>query len=321
MKPKTTPKDFFLWFGSMAALYVLIFSFINLLFAYIDFVFPDPLSYPPDPFNGSMRWDMAALVTLFPIFLVLMRLIRKDALAVSEKKDLWVRRWLIVITIFFAGAASAIDLIVLLSNFLGGDLTLPFFFKVATVLLVAGGMFFYCLAYLRGFWESHRAQAAMLGWATGILIAYAFAAGFIIMGTPWDVRLYRFDQQKVNDLQNIQYQVVNHWQQQQQLPASLADLSDSISGFTAPADSQIRMPYGYRVTGPLSFELCATFNKPSATSPLAADRTVSAMPVGSSYPKDALSRPDNWQHEAGQACFDRTIDPKRYPPLPSASVK
>jgi hypothetical protein len=24
---------------------------------------------------------------------------------------------------------------------------------------------------------------------------------------------------------------------------------------------------------------------------------------------------DNWQHGAGQQCFDRTIDPQRYPPF------
>ena len=24
---------------------------------------------------------------------------------------------------------------------------------------------------------------------------------------------------------------------------------------------------------------------------------------------------DNWQHDMGEVCFDRTIDPERYPPF------
>ena len=311
-KPKVTPKDFFLWVGSMAALYVLIFSFINLLFEYIDYAFPDALSYAPTAYSGAMPFDMAALVVLFPLFLVLMWLIRSDALTDPEKRELWVRHWITVITIFLAGAAAAIDLIILVSNFFSGDLTLAFVLKIAVVFLVAGAAFLHNLAYLKGYWESHRAEVVMVGWASGVVIACALVTGFLIMGAPWDVRLYRFDDQKASDLQSIQWQVVDYWQAKGQLPGALTDLNDPISNFTVPVDPQTGVAYGYQVLKGTSFELCAAFNADTQNDSSSVTVPVSApVPMGGVSAGSAIS--DTWMHAAGQYCFLRTIDPARYP--------
>src|SRR3989344_9357609 len=92
-KPKTTPKDFFLWAGAMVALYVSVFSLITLYFEYINYTFPDALQPYVDPYSGAIRFAMASLIVLFPVFLLLMRLIRNDIARNAEKRDLWVRRW------------------------------------------------------------------------------------------------------------------------------------------------------------------------------------------------------------------------------------
>ena len=138
-KPKTTPKDFFLWAGAMVALYVSVFSLITLLFEYTNYAFPDALDYYVDPYSGSIRFAMASLIVLFPIFLLLMRLIRNDIVRSPEKRDLWIRRWALYLTVFVAGAAIAIDLITLINYFLGGDLTTRFALKVVIVLLGCRG--------------------------------------------------------------------------------------------------------------------------------------------------------------------------------------
>src|SRR3990167_5281347 len=78
-KPKVTPKDFFIWAGAMVALYGSIFSFLTLLFQYINYTYPDPLSYYyVEPFSSSMRFAMASLIVLVPVTIVLMRFIRND---------------------------------------------------------------------------------------------------------------------------------------------------------------------------------------------------------------------------------------------------
>lgn len=315
-KPKVTPKDFFLWIAAMVALYVSVFSFITLLFEYINRAYPDPLGYGyVDPYSGSIRFAIASLLVLFPVFLVLMRIIRKDIAKVPEKRDLWVRRWALFITVFVAGATVIVDLITLINYFLGGDLTTPFILKVLVVLLVAGGAFLHFLADVRGYWVLFPERASMLGYAVALVALIAIISGFFIMGSPGAIRMYRFDDQKVSDLTNIQYQIVNYWQQKEKLPATLADLSDSISGYIAPIDPQSGQPYIYEATGALSFKLCGTFNAETQANPnsRAVTRAIPAAPFGDK----AISGLEQftWNHGVGEVCFERTIDPELYPPF------
>src|SRR3989344_6237593 len=222
--PKVTPKDFFLWVGAMAALYGSVVAFIALLFEYINYAFPDPLTYYVTPYSGSIRFEMAALIVLVPVMLFLMRLIRNDIARIPDKADLWVLRWVLFLTVFIAGVAVIGDLITLINYFLGGDLTMRFIMKVGVVLLVAGGVFLHFLADLRGYWNQNPARARMMGWAAAAVVLISIIAGFFIMGTPGQVRLYRFDEQKVSDLQNIQWQVVNYYQQKEKVPANVSEL-------------------------------------------------------------------------------------------------
>lgn len=300
---KVTPKDFFLWAGAMVALYGSVISFIALLFEYINNQFPDPLDYYVDPYSGGIRFAMATLIVLVPVTILLMRFIRSDIAREPIKNELWVRRWALVLTVFVAGAAVIGDLIALINYFLGGDLTTRFVLKVIVLLVVAGAVFFHFLADLRGYWSANPERAKMVGFGAGILVLLAIVSGFFILGSPMEMRLIRFDSQKISDLQNVQWQIVNYWQQKQRLPSDITDLNDPLSGFSLPVDQQIGYSYRYEKTGDLSFKLCATFNKGGGGDPY--------IP----RPKmDGGLEGDTWQHGAGEVCFDRSIDPERYPP-------
>ncbi|RJQ35089.1 hypothetical protein C4556_01065 [Candidatus Parcubacteria bacterium] len=304
-KPKVTPKDFFLWAGAMIALYGSVISFLTLLFQYINYAYPDPLAYYyVEPYSGGMRFAMATLIVLVPVTILLMRFIRNDIARDAMKSELWVRRWALVLTVFFAGFTVVGDLIALVNGFLGGDLTTRFTLKVLVVLFVAGGVFLHFLADLRGYWTANPSRAKTVGLGTGALVLVAIISGFFIMGTPGEVRLLRFDDQKVSDLQNIQWQIVNYWQQKEALPATIEELKDPLGGFIPPVDSQTGEPYEYRKTGTMSFELCATFN---------AESNKTGSQVSRPYPEYGVEA-ENWQHPAGEHCFERTIDPDRYPP-------
>ncbi|MBL8158616.1 hypothetical protein JNK62_03740 [bacterium] len=307
--PKVTPKDFFLWAGAMVSLYGSVVAFITLVFSYINYVFPDPLAYyTVDVFSGGMRFQMASLIVLVPVTLILMRLIRKDIAADSDKKDLWIRRWALFLTVFIAGAAIVIDLITLINYFLGGELTSRFLLKVAVLLLVAGGVFLHFFADLKGYWLKQPQRAQMVGWAAGLLVLVTILAGFFIMGTPAEARLYRFDSQKADDLLSIQWQVVNFWQQKETLPASLEELNDPIGGWRNPVDPQSGESYRYERTSNSSFKLCATFNRSSDENKRQSSIARPAAMYGAPMPDE------NWDHGEGEHCFDRTIDPERYPP-------
>ncbi len=296
---RTTPKDFFVWVGAMIALYVSVFSLVSLLFQYIDYSFPDALTYI-EPYSSGMRSDMASLIILFPLFLLLMHLIRADIRRIPEKRDLWVRRWAVMFTIFVAGATVAVELTRLVNNFLGGELTIPFLLKTAIILLIAIGGLLHFIADIRGYWDTHAPQLRAVVISTVVLVLATLAAGFIIMGSPAQVRLYRFDDQKVSDLQEMQWQVQNYLDQKGSMPQTTSDLNDPMLGYIVPTDPQTNAPYEYQKTGDLSFKLCATFN--AETWGDGANKALS-VPVGPYGPISTANQ--NWYHTAGHVCFNR----------------
>ncbi len=321
-KPKTTPKDFFLWAGVVVAFYWSVISYILLTFDYINYVFPNPLDplayYTIDPYQSGISSEMASIIVLFPLYLFLMKIIRGDISRDPSRKEIWVRRWALILTLFVAGVVIAVDLITLLTTFLNGEaLTTAFLLKALIIFLIAAGVFMHFIADLRGYWEMFPARKRMVGVGVAILALATIIAGFFIVGTPAQARLYRFDAQKVSDLQSLQSQITSYYQAKQKLPAALTDLSSmygvygSISGL--PMDAQTRQSYGYQTTGALSFKLCADFNMPGRVSRSSAAITEQSVPQVS--PMGDKSLPDNWEHGAGNVCFDRTIDPSFYPPL------
>lgn len=317
-KPRATPKDFFLWAGAMVALYVGVFNYIALVWDYINYAIPDPLqtNYYSDPYQSGISWEMATLIILVPVFLALMLLVRRDIARDSSRKEVWVRRWALFLTLFAAGVTIIVDLIWVLYAFLNGiDVTEHFLLKALVVLLVAAIGFMHFLADLLGYWETYPARNRAVAWGVIALVAVTIIAGFFIVGTPAQARLARFDQQKLQDLQQIQSQVINYWQAKQKLPAGLADLENSLSYGPLPVDQQSGQAYGYRVTTqPYSFELCADFNAVSRNSV----QTYATKQVSVPVPVVAVRKggaPDNWSHGVGKTCFERTIDPSFYPPI------
>jgi len=296
----------------MVALYVGVFNYIALVWGYIDYTFPDPLQYYVDPYQSGISWQMATLIVVSPIFLALMWFIHREIKRDPTRATIWIRRWALFLTLFAAAVTIAVDLIWVLYAFLNGlDITERFLLKALVVLFVAAVGFMHFIADLWGYWEKFPARNRMVAYATGALVVITIVAGFFIVGTPTSARLYRFDNQKVNDLQSIQSQVVTYWQAKRKLPKSLSELSDPISGFSIPVDAQSGAPYDYTVKGPLSFELCAEFNAPMQGTAMETTRAVAPMPVG----VKGMPQQDSWLHAAGHVCFDRTIDPEFYPPL------
>ena len=298
----------------MISLYVSVFSFLTLFFEYIDKTYPDALNYYVDPYSTGMRFSIASLIVLFPLFILLMRFIRRDMDRDATRRDIWVRRWMLYLTIFIAGATVAGDLISLVNTFLGGEITMRFIMKVIVVLLVASIGLMHFMADIWGYWIQNPHYARRVGWGVTSLVVITIASGFIIMGTPGQIRLYRFDEEKVRDLESIQYQIVNFWQAKQKLPSNLEELIDPLNPNPMPRDSQTGAAYIYRHTATTTFVLCATFNAETDDSSLSSSGMAAPR---APFINDGLNvvTDTSWYHAAGEACFLRVIDPERYPSL------
>lgn len=313
-RPKLTPKDFFLQLGIIVALYVSVISLINLLFQTINYAFPDKLAYYGDPYSSGIRVAIASLLIIFPLYIALSWYVEKLFGATPEKRELGVRRWLLYFTLFVAGIAVIVDLVALINAFLGGELTTRFAFKTLAVLIVAGGVFGYYLSDLR---RSAGAPSKNKLWSVsaGGIVLVSMVWGFAIMGSPMAAREKRFDDNRVSDLQNIQWQIVNYWQQKGRFPKSLAELEDQISGYRVQVDPETKSEYEFNLGEGYAFELCATFNHSTIGEK---ERLAGRGEFEGTYPSippimGKTSPAESWEHEKGRFCFERVLDPDLYP--------
>ena len=306
-----------MWAGAIVTFYWSVIAFILLTFDYINYTFPNALSYyPADPYQSGISYEMASIIVLLPLYMLLMWLIHKDVTRDPSRNEIWVRRWALLLTLFVAGIAMAVDLITLLTTFLNGEeLTTAFLLKVLIIFLVAAGVFMHFIADLKGYWDAFPRRRNMVRIVVAVLAVATIIAGFFIVGTPAQARLARFDAQKVSDLQNIQSQVVYYWQAKQELPKAISDLNNSLAYGPVPVDAQTGEAYSYQATGKLSFQLCATFNANSrrGNQDLPVENRADTLSIAPFGVKSGAQ--DNWQHGTGQVCFDRTIDPAFYPPI------
>ena len=314
MNNHTTPKDFFLHLSATVVLYAVAIALINLSFSVINYFRPDQLAGYFS--SGSVAWPISMLVVLVPILYVLEWLIKRDIVRMPEKKDIWIRRWRIYLTLFLAGALIVGDLIALINVYLSGEITARFGWKILAILIIAGAIFKY---YILERLETYSRRALLqrtIAWVGVVLVIVAIVGGFAAVGSPSTQRAIRFDQRRVSDLSNLQWQVISYWQNKGSLPASLADLEDPISGSGMVKDPETEAPYGYVRKSATTFELCADFSRVSQDLAGRGDYGYGGglmFPTRSYYPS-----PDGeqWTHEAGNVCFERTIDPDRYPVNP-----
>lgn len=149
-RPYLSPREAFLYLVLFATLYLSAYHLGSLLFDFINRTFPDAVN----PGNAryiaqSMRWSVASLAIAFPVFLFVARHLGKDLARNPVKRLSAVRRWLTYLTLFVAATVLIGDLITLVYNLLGGELSVRFVLKVLVVGLIAGAIFGYYLRDLR----------------------------------------------------------------------------------------------------------------------------------------------------------------------------
>ncbi len=314
---KSTPKDVFMHLLGIVALYFVAINFITLIFQYIDLSFPSVLDggYYYRGAADSIRWAMAAIIIVAPVYFWVTAYMARDFAKNPEKRELKIRKWLVYFTLFVAAVTIISDLVALVYSFLGGDLTMRFILKVATVLAVALVVFIYYLRDLRREWRGYGLR--ILAWSVALVLTSGIVGGFFTAGSPFKARLLKFDERRVSDLQTLQGEIINYWMKKDVLPGNLEELRNDITGFRAPLDPKTGVGYDYQIAGELSFELCAIFELLS-NAVLALDKTMprAAAEPYTTYDYRTYDYAENWEHGAEKNCFKRTIDPELYPKTP-----
>lgn len=143
------------------------------------------------------------------------------------------------------------------------------------------------------------------GLAAGAIavVVLAVASALMLIDSPWTARAKRLDGQRAFHLQSISSAINCYWtlEKRQGLPADLEALKTRMDAETATrglpayclpgdlADPETGTPYGYAPLGGDTYELCATFSRPS--------EGVDTYDA----PRGAYSQ--RWAHPEGRHCF------------------
>lgn len=299
-----TARNFVLQLGSLVALYITLSALIALIFGIITLAYPDDLFvYRYESATDGIRFAIAMLIVFFPTYLIITRYVNKVRRSQSEGAYLGLTRWLIYLSLLVGGGILLGDLVAVIWNFLNGELTTPFMLKALTVLVVIGSAFVYYVLDARGYWQKEEKKSITYGAGATVVVVAAIVLGFFHIELPEERRAVLFDQERVQDLQDIQFRVGEYYRAKQELPTSLTALETIGFGYELPTDPETEAVYEYRVLTTESFELCATFETDSATEERARS---SARPFGIE---------GNWEHGAGYTCFERIIDPDFFKPI------
>jgi hypothetical protein len=150
-RPYLSAREAFLYLVLFATLYVAAYHLGSLLFDLINRTWPDPADpeYLVSRLAHSMRWSTASVIIAFPVFAYVAHYLGKELARNPVKRLSAVRRWLTYLTLFIAAAVLVGDMITLVYNLLGGELTVRFVLKVLVAAVIAGSIFAYYLLDLR----------------------------------------------------------------------------------------------------------------------------------------------------------------------------
>ncbi len=281
-------RDAFLYLLSFSTLATWTTALGSMLFQFIDLWLPDPVAYQQVySLRNAVNWQMASIAVAFPIFVLVMRTILREAQARPERLQSGVRKWLTYIALLLTAGAMICDLIWFLDYFLTGELTSRFVLKALTVMLICAAVFVYYLGSLH--WDRDtnvalvRRRTRGFGIGSAVAVVAAFAIGLGVAGTPGAQRHIQADQRRVQELRTIAF-AVHSWYQRTGKPESLpAALTPQIVQSSRTVDPETGQPYEYRVKSGADYELCAVFSGAAES--------------------DQVPRTGFWYHDKGRTCY------------------
>jgi hypothetical protein len=333
---KTKALDIFLYLGIAISLITSITNLLQILFVAINRRFPDVFTVGVyvDQTQSDVRFAIASLVVMFPIYVGLSWYTSKDIEKFLYKQDIAVRKIMIYCTLFVTVLTLIGTLVTTIYTYLGGELSTPFALKAVLVFVVAFAVFAYYYYSLR---RNYAVKTVVPMVITGISTIVAIGAiiwSVSIIGTPAEMRAKKIDSTRLSDISRIQQEVFNRFQATDKLPMSLLELNNAFQGYQVPTDPVTKESYKYTVTTQpvvkmnyttnkkelttaAVFELCATFDTVRQF-----DARGQSIDKGGVLMTDAMYSVSNyyydgdqspfWNHDKGETCFKRVITADMY---------
>jgi hypothetical protein len=332
---KTKAIDIFLYLGIAISLITSVTSILQVLFTAINRKFPDILNYSSyvDVSQSDVRFAIASLVVMFPIYILLSWYVSKDIKNFLYKQDIPVRKFMIYCALFLAVLTLIGTLVSVIYTYLGGELSVRFGFKAVAIFVVALSLFGYYYYSLRRDYSKSTIVPAIVTILAAVVVIASVMWSISIVGSPAEMRAKKIDSTRLSDISRIQQEVFNRMQTTDKLPLTLTELNNAFQGYQVPVDPLTKEIYAYKVvqqpvvkmnyttnrkelSSSAIFELCATFDTVrdlDARGQLTPGNVISIDSMYSAsnmYYEGDLS--PFWNHGVGQTCFKRIISSDMY---------
>jgi hypothetical protein len=334
---KTKAIDVFLYLGIAISLIVSVTNLLQIIFAAIDRRFVDLLHSNGyvDMTQADVRFAIASLTVMFPIYVGLSWYTSRDITKFLYKQDIFVRRITVYATLFVTILTLIGTLVSVIYNYLGGDLSVSFSLKAGSVFVLALALFAYYYYSLKRDYSKPTIIPLVVTVVSSVLVIASIIWSISVIGSPKVMRAKKIDSLRLSDISGIQGQVLNRVQMTDKLPGTLTELTNALQGYQVPVDPVTKEAYGYKVTkqpvirvntvtnkkemvSSAVFEICATFDTARSV-----DARGQTQPIG-----DKLGGVDSfyfatnyyyegdmspfWNHDIGETCFKRIISPDMY---------
>lgn len=305
---KSSTVDIVINFFSFILLGIVVTALGILLFGVIDKLFPDVLdgfnSYAEASTSSSIHYAISALIIGFPLYYFSMRLWFRTFREDEGRTESKLSQWLTYLVLLITAVTIVGDLITVVFTLLQGEITVRFFLKALTILIIAGIVFgFYYLERRKIQYHVDIPRTIFLSFGrvvTGFLL-FSIVLGFFVSGSPTTERNRTLDRIRVEHLSTLASCIEDYARTFGNLPKTLTDL-ETTNQFSycksSMYDPETRSPYEYKVVTASrteglvqvgDFELCANFSLASN------DRTI---PLDTSILKSIP-----WEeHSAGRNC-------------------
>ena len=135
-QPHVSARDALVYGLLFVLLGMIAWHICQLGFALIDRLVPDLTDMGGRTYNGALRWPMATLIPVVPLFLWLnARVARRTRADAGQRRSL-VRKWFAAITLLIAALTLLGDVVAVLYALLSGELTPRFAAKAGLIAVV-----------------------------------------------------------------------------------------------------------------------------------------------------------------------------------------
>lgn len=284
--------DAFLNLLSLVTLGWTAFAFGGVVFQIINRYFSNSaFGYQEGYYSGMMKFHIASLLILTPVFIVFLGALHKQYKERKLNSNSGIHRWLTYLMLFIAFCNIVGSLIALVFKFLDGVFFSSFILKSLTIFIIALGIFgYYWYDLKRKEYESKSMVSMVAVIVVSVLALGAIVWGFVVTGSPIRSRMINFDNKRVQDLSNLQYQMNNYYTTYKKLPSDFNQPE-----FLRYRDPETQESYEYRILSETEYEVCVVFSLDAEA--LNKDR----------YSGDFYVGYESWNyHKQGRQCYKQT---------------